>query len=88
MYFVIRLWNVTIFIDKSFVSGMQLMVNDANIFESTFQGTLASEFPYLKEAADMRRVKFVQHELNFQSLGNLSFLSFAKSGGYNKGMYF
>ncbi|XP_065202454.1 deoxyribonuclease-2-alpha-like [Planococcus citri] len=67
--------------------GTQLMINDANIFENTFQGTLADVFPQLKKAADMQRLPQNKNIAIIQSAGNASFRSFAKSRLFGKDLY-
>lgn len=63
------------------------MINDAKVFESTFQGSLAKEFPQLKKAADMERLSQNENIAIIQSLGGVRFQSFAKSDSFKKGTY-
>ncbi|XP_065208190.1 deoxyribonuclease-2-alpha-like [Planococcus citri] len=67
--------------------GTQLMINDAKVYENTFQGTLADVFPQLKKAADMQRLSQNENIVTIQSVDDVSFLSFAKSGSFNKDLY-
>ena len=69
------------------ISGTQLMINDAWIFESNFQGALADMFPQLKKAADMQRLSQNNNIITIQSVKGVSFRSFAKSYSFDKGKH-
>lgn len=70
---------------RMFFSGVQLMINYANVFESSFQGSLSEIFPTLKKAANMERLKKYSSQTIIHSISDVSFVSFAKSGAFNKG---
>ena len=70
--------------------GRQLMYNQISIYKNNVPPAFDKNFPILAEAAKQTRIKTApyNHKAVIKSLDEMEFISFAKSGKWNKGKFF